>query len=198
MQPAGRPRPTCTRSHSHSRGTRWWASAGAGQGSTGNAAKAGIKAGDTIIYTSSFFGEELWPADKLSFTNNAVTNCPSPVTFVYVSVVCVGGARPRPALAWLVRIMAEAFMPAALGTPPATPCGSRAAHASPPFMASYIVSHVLDTCTRAASVPSKDLAVWFPSARCATGCMHPGAVTCFIVSPPPLHKHEFRAALALA
>ncbi|EFJ50575.1 hypothetical protein VOLCADRAFT_120585 [Volvox carteri f. nagariensis] len=50
----------------------------------GNAAKAGIKAGDTIIYTSSFFGDELWPADKLSFTNNAVTNCPSPVTFIYV------------------------------------------------------------------------------------------------------------------
>lgn len=35
--------------------------------------------------TSSFFGDELWPADKLSFTNNAVANCPSPVTFVYVS-----------------------------------------------------------------------------------------------------------------
>ncbi|GLC54868.1 hypothetical protein PLESTB_000914500 [Pleodorina starrii] len=52
--------------------------------SRGNAAKAGIKAGDTIIYTSSFFGDELWPADKLSFTNNAVTNCPSPVTFIYV------------------------------------------------------------------------------------------------------------------
>jgi hypothetical protein len=55
------------------------------QSSRGNAAKAGIKAGDTIIYTSSFFGDELWPADKLSFTNNAVTNCPSPVTFIYVS-----------------------------------------------------------------------------------------------------------------
>ncbi|KAG2445958.1 hypothetical protein HXX76_000561 [Chlamydomonas incerta] len=52
--------------------------------SRGNAAKVGIKAGDTIIYTSSFFGDELWPADKLSFTNNAVANCPSPVTFVYV------------------------------------------------------------------------------------------------------------------
>ncbi|KAG2452522.1 hypothetical protein HYH02_002760 [Chlamydomonas schloesseri] len=52
--------------------------------SRGNAAKAGIKAGDTIIYTSSFFGDELWPADKLSFTNNAVANCPSPVTFVFV------------------------------------------------------------------------------------------------------------------
>ncbi|KAG2482278.1 hypothetical protein HYH03_018792 [Edaphochlamys debaryana] len=51
---------------------------------SGNAAKAGIKAGDTIIYTSSFFGDELWPADKLSFTNNAVANCPSPITLIYV------------------------------------------------------------------------------------------------------------------
>lgn len=33
----------------------------------GNAAKAGIKSGDTIIYTSSYFGDELWPADKLAF-----------------------------------------------------------------------------------------------------------------------------------
>ncbi|KAG1675863.1 hypothetical protein FOA52_001520 [Chlamydomonas sp. UWO 241] len=48
----------------------------------GNAAKAGIKAGDTVIYASSFFGDELWPADKLSFTNSAVQAAPSPVTFV--------------------------------------------------------------------------------------------------------------------
>lgn len=27
---------------------------------SGNAAKAGIAAGDTVIYTSSFFGDELW------------------------------------------------------------------------------------------------------------------------------------------
>lgn len=33
--------------------------------SSGNAAKAGIAAGDTVIYASSFFGDELWPADKL-------------------------------------------------------------------------------------------------------------------------------------
>lgn len=32
---------------------------------SGNAAKAGIKAGDTVIFTSSFFGDELWPSDKL-------------------------------------------------------------------------------------------------------------------------------------
>lgn len=51
---------------------------------SGNAAKSGIKVGDTIIYASSFFGEELWPADKLSFTNSAIKACPSPVCFVYV------------------------------------------------------------------------------------------------------------------
>ncbi|GAX82568.1 hypothetical protein CEUSTIGMA_g9994.t1 [Chlamydomonas eustigma] len=50
----------------------------------GNAAKAGIKAGDTVIYTSSFFGDELWPSDKLSFTNSAVAAAPSPITIIYV------------------------------------------------------------------------------------------------------------------
>lgn len=51
---------------------------------SGNAAKSGIKAGDTVIYASSYFGDELWPADKLSFTNNAIKAAPSPITFVYV------------------------------------------------------------------------------------------------------------------
>ena len=51
---------------------------------SGNAAKSGIKPGDTVIYASSFFGDELWPADKLAFTNNAINAAPSPVVFVYV------------------------------------------------------------------------------------------------------------------
>lgn len=55
-------------------------------GVSGNAAKSGIKPGDTIIYASSFFGDELWPADKLSFTQTAIQRAPSPVAFVYVSV----------------------------------------------------------------------------------------------------------------
>lgn len=55
------------------------------EGVSGNAAKSGIKAGDTIIYASSFFGDELWPADKLSFTQTAIQRAPSPVAFVYVS-----------------------------------------------------------------------------------------------------------------
>eukprot|EP00882_Tetradesmus_deserticola_P005214 GHRQ01005491.1.p1 GENE.GHRQ01005491.1~~GHRQ01005491.1.p1 ORF type:complete len:232 (+),score=95.78 GHRQ01005491.1:69-764(+) len=54
------------------------------KGVSGNAAKSGIKAGDTIIYASSFFGDELWPADKLSFTQTAIQRAPSPVCFVYV------------------------------------------------------------------------------------------------------------------
>ena len=53
-------------------------------GVSGNAAKSGIKAGDTVIYTSSFFGDELWPADKLGFSRSAIGACPSPVCFVYV------------------------------------------------------------------------------------------------------------------
>lgn len=55
------------------------------EGVSGNAAKSGIKPGDTIIYASSFFGDELWPADKLSFTQTAIQRAPSPVAFVYVS-----------------------------------------------------------------------------------------------------------------
>lgn len=57
---------------------------------SGNAAKSGIKAGDTIIYASSFFGDELWPTDKLSFTQTAIQRAPSPVAFVYVRpAVCL-------------------------------------------------------------------------------------------------------------
>ena len=55
------------------------------QGVSGNAANSGISVGDTVIYTSSFFGDELWPADKLGFTRSAIGACPSPVCFVYVS-----------------------------------------------------------------------------------------------------------------
>ncbi|KAH7292029.1 hypothetical protein KP509_29G048100 [Ceratopteris richardii] len=48
----------------------------------GNAAKAGLKAGDQVIYTSSFFGDELWPADKLGFTKTAIQAKPESVYFV--------------------------------------------------------------------------------------------------------------------
>ncbi|MCO5608956.1 hypothetical protein L7F22_063174 [Adiantum nelumboides] len=47
----------------------------------GTAAKVGLKAGDQVIYTSSFFGrDELWPADKQGFTKTAIqasqNSCP--------------------------------------------------------------------------------------------------------------------------
>ncbi|KAL4853845.1 Rubredoxin-1 [Chlorella vulgaris] len=45
---------------------------------------AGIQAGDTVIYTSSFFGDELWPADKLGFARSAIQAAPSPVSLVLV------------------------------------------------------------------------------------------------------------------
>lgn len=48
----------------------------------GNAAKAGIKVGDQVLYTSSFFGDELWPADKLGFTRTAINAKPDSVYFV--------------------------------------------------------------------------------------------------------------------
>lgn len=49
---------------------------------SGNAAKAGLKAGDQVLYTSSFFGDELWPADKLGFTKTAIQAKPDSVYFV--------------------------------------------------------------------------------------------------------------------
>lgn len=67
---------------------------------SGNAAKAGLKSGDTVIYTSSFFGDELWPSDKLGFTRSALANAPSPVTIVYVrgeSTVNVRRLNKKPA-----------------------------------------------------------------------------------------------------
>ncbi|KAI3983858.1 hypothetical protein MKX01_011566 [Papaver californicum] len=48
----------------------------------GNAAKAGLKSGDQVLYTSSFFGDELWPADKLGFTKTAINAKPDSVYFV--------------------------------------------------------------------------------------------------------------------
>jgi len=69
--------------------------------STGNAAKAGLKSGDTIVFTSSFFGDELWPSDKLGFTQSALEACPSPAVIVYVEgsneTVKVKSLAPKPA-----------------------------------------------------------------------------------------------------
>ncbi|KAK7307964.1 hypothetical protein VNO77_41474 [Canavalia gladiata] len=48
----------------------------------GNAARAGLKTGDQVLYTSSFFGDELWPADKLGFTKTAIQAKPDSVYFV--------------------------------------------------------------------------------------------------------------------
>jgi hypothetical protein len=50
----------------------------------GNSAKSGLKPGDTIIYTSSWFGDELWPADSPAFVNTALARAPSPVYITYV------------------------------------------------------------------------------------------------------------------
>lgn len=54
----------------------------AGIESGGNAEKAGLKVGDQVLYTSSFFGDELWPADKLGFTKTAIQAKPDSVYFV--------------------------------------------------------------------------------------------------------------------
>lgn len=56
----------------------------------GNAAKAGLKSGDQVIYHSSFFGDELWPADSLGFTNTAINACPNQVDFIVVRGADVG------------------------------------------------------------------------------------------------------------
>mmetsp|Transcript_5476 Transcript_5476/g.15689 ORF Transcript_5476/g.15689 Transcript_5476/m.15689 type:complete len:250 (-) Transcript_5476:322-1071(-) len=51
---------------------------------SGNAAGTGIQKGDTVIYASSFFGDELWPTDSKGLTNSALAAAPSPVALVYV------------------------------------------------------------------------------------------------------------------
>ncbi|KAF3545093.1 hypothetical protein DY000_02000097 [Brassica cretica] len=48
----------------------------------GNLSKAGLKSGDQVLYTSSFFGDELWPADKLGFTKTPIQAKPDSVYFV--------------------------------------------------------------------------------------------------------------------
>ena len=50
----------------------------------GNGAKAGLKTGDYVVYCSSFFGDELWPADQLGFVRSAIQACPNQVDFVVV------------------------------------------------------------------------------------------------------------------
>ncbi|KAK8937399.1 hypothetical protein KSP39_PZI012689 [Platanthera zijinensis] len=67
--------------------------------SGGNAAKAGLKSGDQVVYTSSFFGDELWPADKLGFTKTAIQAKPDSVYFVVSrgAVVDVKRLPKRPA-----------------------------------------------------------------------------------------------------
>ena len=56
-------------------------------GVSGNAAKAGLKVGDTVLYTSSFFGDELWPADKAAFTRTAINAKQNDVDFVRTPAV---------------------------------------------------------------------------------------------------------------
>jgi rubredoxin len=51
---------------------------------SGNAAKAGLKNGDTILWASSFFGDELWPCDKAAFTRSAINATPNTVDFIVV------------------------------------------------------------------------------------------------------------------
>jgi rubredoxin len=50
----------------------------------GNGAKAGLKSGDIVKYHSSFFGDELWPADQLGFSRSAINACPNSVDFIVV------------------------------------------------------------------------------------------------------------------
>eukprot|EP00270_Netrium_digitus_P009899 TRINITY_DN303_c0_g1_i3.p1 TRINITY_DN303_c0_g1~~TRINITY_DN303_c0_g1_i3.p1 ORF type:complete len:277 (+),score=53.49 TRINITY_DN303_c0_g1_i3:47-832(+) len=48
----------------------------------GNAAKAGLKVGDQVLYTSSFFGDELWPSEDVGFTQTAIRARGDSVYFV--------------------------------------------------------------------------------------------------------------------
>ncbi|KAG6519115.1 hypothetical protein ZIOFF_022604 [Zingiber officinale] len=63
--------------------------------SSGNAAKAGLRAGDQVLSTSSFFGDELWPADKLGFTKTAIQAKPDSGAEVDVKRLTKRPAPPR-------------------------------------------------------------------------------------------------------
>lgn len=78
--------------------------------SGGNASRAGLKSGDQVLYTSSFFGDELWPADKLGFTKTAVQAKPDSVYFVISRGVDVDVKRlpKRPAPPTFGRKLTEA------------------------------------------------------------------------------------------
>ncbi|KZV23889.1 hypothetical protein F511_23851 [Dorcoceras hygrometricum] len=78
--------------------------------SGGNAARAGLKVGDQVIYTSSFFGDELWPADKLGFTKTAIQAKSDSVYFVVSRGVKVDVKRlpKRPAPTTFGRKLTEA------------------------------------------------------------------------------------------
>jgi len=52
-------------------------------GTSGNGSKTGIEKGDTIVYASSFFGDELWPTDQVGFTRSALNAAPSPVVIQF-------------------------------------------------------------------------------------------------------------------
>ena len=71
---------------------------------SGNGSKAGIEKGDTIIYTSSFFGDELWPSDSINFTRTALAKAPSPVCIVFVSTHSVSGYQ-----VWICEPLALSF-----------------------------------------------------------------------------------------
>ncbi|CAN7140901.1 unnamed protein product [Brassica rapa subsp. narinosa] len=75
----------------------------------GNAAKAGLNSGDQDLYTSSFFGDELWPADKLGFTKTAIQAKPDSVYFVTLlsAEVDVKKLNKRPAPPRLGRKLTE-------------------------------------------------------------------------------------------
>ncbi|ERN15633.1 uncharacterized protein LOC18443924 [Amborella trichopoda] len=76
----------------------------------GNAAKSGLKVGDQVLYTSSFFGDELWPADKLGFTKTAIQAKTDSVYFVVSRGVEVDVKRlpKRPAPPQFGRTLTEA------------------------------------------------------------------------------------------
>ncbi|KAG6523962.1 hypothetical protein ZIOFF_013850 [Zingiber officinale] len=78
--------------------------------SGGNVAKAGLRARDQVLYTSSFFGDELWPADKLGFIKIAIQAKPDSLYFVVNrgAEVDVKRLTKRPAPARFGRTLTEA------------------------------------------------------------------------------------------
>ena len=86
--------------------------------------QAGISAGDTVIYTSSFFGDELWVSDQVLAKLFAISSMSEELVALRRGTMHPTGpriARTMQAPAWGNRVAAVATAAAGTGPPPSNP-----------------------------------------------------------------------------